>query len=312
MTESTDPRHTMAQNRRATISVFPSPSRPYSSRPTEEKSAEPSPGPTIEQQIKHPARARSRRFTLSGSSFMPAIVKDAAKKLRSIPVLSVIQNLGRRAQPKSSKEVRIVAPDSPPPSIKTCGFESNQKTESEQLSNSPARSNVSGSNQISCESVQTSQTEEKIYPQQLQHTPGSEHARIFPPKSALKHRALPGTVTDEEASIREAHIALDSILFELVACVKEFRSPSQLDFSASIEDALILRNNEANKPFIDQLRRFDGFRARLGEIKTHDDMQLEDKHRAIGMAIGRAIQRMKEHQLKLRDEQLARSVSNGP
>ncbi|KDN34555.1 hypothetical protein RSAG8_12358, partial [Rhizoctonia solani AG-8 WAC10335] len=75
----------------------------------------------------------------------------------------------------------------------------------------------------------------------------------------------------------------------------------KLDFSASIEDALVLKNNESNRPFINQLRRLDGLRTRLAEIQTHDDAQLEDKHRVTGVAIERALQRMKEHQLKLRE-----------
>ncbi|CAE6390473.1 unnamed protein product [Rhizoctonia solani] len=71
-----------------------------------------------------------------------------------------------------------------------------------------------------------------------------------------------------------------------------------------MEDPFVLKDNEKNKPFINQLRGIDELRARLADIQTHGNAQLIDKHRATGAAIERALQRMKEHQLKLREEQI--------
>ncbi|CAE6504376.1 unnamed protein product [Rhizoctonia solani] len=103
----------------------------------------------------------------------------------------------------------------------------------------------------------------------------------------------------DSAPIRTASTDIDNILDELITYVKRFKCPFELDFPTNTEDGLILLNNEKNRPFIDQLRRFDGLRTRLAEIQTHDDEQLEAKRRATNVAIGRALFRMKEHQLKL-------------
>ncbi|CAE6420245.1 unnamed protein product [Rhizoctonia solani] len=102
----------------------------------------------------------------------------------------------------------------------------------------------------------------------------------------------------DSSTIPTASKAMDSIVMDLVTCVKRFRCPSKLDFSAKIEDPMILLNNDTNKPFIEQLRKLGELRTRLARIQTHDDEYLEAKHKAAGVAIGRALFRMKEYQLK--------------
>ncbi|KAG8689968.1 hypothetical protein FRC11_014621 [Ceratobasidium sp. 423] len=100
-------------------------------------------------------------------------------------------------------------------------------------------------------------------------------------------------------SIPIASAAIDSILRELVDSVNNFKCPSELDFSANIGSPLVLANVEKNKPFFNQLRKLDQLRIYLGKISTQGDVQLDAKHKAARVAIRRALQRMREYQLKL-------------
>ncbi|KAH7344142.1 hypothetical protein B0J17DRAFT_703853 [Rhizoctonia solani] len=172
-----------------------------------------------------------------------------------------------------------------------------------------------GGSSISSKSVQLSESKATICPGR--YSPSSKHPRCpsdTPSKSALKARLPPRpketplpevnqhSPVDEKTPIQITQSALEveRIICELVTCVKKFKCPLELDFSESIENPLILVNNEKNKPFINQLRNLDGLRTRLAKIPTHDDAQLQSKHKIAGTAIGQTLQRMKEHQLKLR------------
>ncbi|KAG8686710.1 hypothetical protein FRC11_008498 [Ceratobasidium sp. 423] len=99
-----------------------------------------------------------------------------------------------------------------------------------------------------------------------------------------------------------ASATIDDILCELVTCVKNFKCPIELDFPTNTVNTWALLNTEKNKPFIDQLRKLDEFRTRLAEIPTYNDARLKEKHKNTGAAIGRALTRMKEHQLKLHNK----------
>ncbi|CAE6445004.1 unnamed protein product [Rhizoctonia solani] len=291
---------------RATTSVTPLSLQYYSPQPHGKEGIEPSPGPVIDQS-KHTSYSRNRRATIS-SSFISIFVLNAVRKLKSIPGISGIQKLERKPRSMPVK-VRIMVPDpSLPSSNKTWGFESSPKIELEQRSYSPTQRNVPGAVKVSFKLGQTSETKEKIRPEQLQSPLCSEQVQPSldcPPKLTLKCRSPPGT-DDESVSIRETQLALDSIICELVVRVKEFKCPLELDFSSSIEDHLVLKDNEKNKPFINQLRVLDGLRKRLAKIQTHENEQLEAKRRTTSAAIERTLQRMKEHQLKLRENYLCR------
>ncbi|KAH7344133.1 hypothetical protein B0J17DRAFT_625698 [Rhizoctonia solani] len=137
--------------------------------------------------------------------------------------------------------------------------------------------------------------------------PGQYSARSpkSPSKTVLKHRELKAanmpSLFAENTPILAASAAMDSVLCELVTCVKEFKCPPELDFSVNTGSPLILANVEKNKAFINQLRKLDGLRTRLAGIPTHGDALLMDKHKATGAAIGRAFQKMKNDQLSLHD-----------
>ncbi|KAG8709733.1 hypothetical protein FRC11_005258 [Ceratobasidium sp. 423] len=100
-------------------------------------------------------------------------------------------------------------------------------------------------------------------------------------------------------SAAAASTEIDNVLFKLVASVKEFRCPSDLDFPSGNANALILLNTDKNKAFINQLRKLNELRTGLAKVSTHGDKQLEVKHRATNQAIGRALLKMKEYQLSL-------------
>ncbi|CAE6468610.1 hypothetical protein ACGC1H_004181 [Rhizoctonia solani] len=102
--------------------------------------------------------------------------------------------------------------------------------------------------------------------------------------------------------IQTASTDIDNILCELITHVKKFKCPSELDFLKGTQNGLLLLNSEKNRPFINQLRKFDGLRTRLAKVQTHGNEQLEAKRRATDMAIRRALFRMKEYQLKLYDK----------
>ncbi|CUA72690.1 Pathogenesis-related protein 5 [Rhizoctonia solani] len=180
-------------------------------------------------------------------------------------------------------------------SIKSTTFDS-----PEQCPSSPAWSFISGtSSTSSVKSVQISESNDPIGPgQYAPNTPKPS------PKSILKHREVNNprlmSLFDVEAPLMAARAAIDSILQALVACVKEFKPPSELDFSATTEQQpLVLTNSFTNKPFTDQLCKLAGLRLKLAEIPTHGDEVLEDMHIAATASIDQALTRMKEYQLKL-------------
>ncbi|KAG8707616.1 hypothetical protein FRC11_007303 [Ceratobasidium sp. 423] len=92
---------------------------------------------------------------------------------------------------------------------------------------------------------------------------------------------------------------IDHILRELVTCVEKFKCPPELDFPPNNQNPLILLNNEKNKPFLNQLRKLNGLRAKWDQIPKQRNEQLEAKRTATGLAIGRALLRMKEYQQRL-------------
>ncbi|CAE6477078.1 unnamed protein product [Rhizoctonia solani] len=93
--------------------------------------------------------------------------------------------------------------------------------------------------------------------------------------------------------------AIDEVLIIVVTCVKKFKSPPKLDFPPGAPSILILLVTGKNKSFINQLCELAGFRRRLNEIPTHNDAELIRKQKTAGMAIGKALQRMKERQILL-------------
>ncbi|CUA78479.1 hypothetical protein RSOLAG22IIIB_07106 [Rhizoctonia solani] len=185
-------------------------------------------------------------------------------------------------------------PQSDTESIKSTRFDS-----PEQCPSSPAWSFISGtSSTSSVKSVQISESNKPIEPgQYAPNTPKPS------PKPILKHPEVNNarlTSFDVEAPLMAARAAIHSILHALVACVKEFKLPTELDFSATTEQQpLVLANSIANKPFTDQLCKLAGLRLKLAEIPTHGDEVLEDMHIAATASIDQALKRMKEYQLRL-------------
>ncbi|KAG8682322.1 hypothetical protein FRC11_015032 [Ceratobasidium sp. 423] len=96
--------------------------------------------------------------------------------------------------------------------------------------------------------------------------------------------------------------ALSDISIVLNDCLGNFEYPSELDFPTNTDNKLVLLNTEKNKPFLNQLRKLDGLRTKWAEIPTHGNEKLEKQRRAIGVRIGGALQKMKEHQLKLQEK----------
>ncbi|KDN33828.1 hypothetical protein RSAG8_13084, partial [Rhizoctonia solani AG-8 WAC10335] len=106
---------------------------------------------------------------------------------------------------------------------------------------------------------------------------------------------------DENTPIAAASAAIDSVLCDLVTCVKNFKCPSELVFvfTANAESHMMLAKVEKNKPFIGQLRKLGKLANKLAEVPTHGDAQLTDKHKATSTAIGRTLTRMQNVQIKL-------------
>ncbi|KAJ1299873.1 hypothetical protein OPQ81_002667 [Rhizoctonia solani] len=131
----------------------------------------------------------------------------------------------------------------------------------------------------------------------------STHIPKHPVKSILKHpksssEDMP-SLFGENAHIIAASEAIDCVIRDLVTCVKMFKCPDRLDFPASSDNPLLLVQSETNMSFINQLRRLGELRTRLAEIQTHGDRSLEEKHKAAGKAIGKALQGMKGRQMEL-------------
>ncbi|KAG8754724.1 hypothetical protein FRC11_006501 [Ceratobasidium sp. 423] len=135
---------------------------------------------------------------------------------------------------------------------------------------------------------------------------GSPYIPKCAPKSVLKNResrvsSMP-PLFDEITPIVAASKAMDDILSDLVTGTTQFKLPSELDFPANTGDNMALPYTEKNIPFIDQLRKLDGLRIRLDEIPTHGKVWLEDKNKYTNEAIGRAVQRMKGHHIRLHEK----------
>ncbi|KAH7344132.1 hypothetical protein B0J17DRAFT_203012 [Rhizoctonia solani] len=186
---------------------------------------------------------------------------------------------------------------SPPESTK-----SSPRTES--LPNAPSPAPSSSGSSTSGKSVRWGENDNSdqrcILPGHYStQSPKSPHKPVLKQRE-LKAANMPSLFAENTPTIA-ASAAMDSVLCELVTCVKEFKCPPELDFSVNTGSPLILANVEKNKAFINQLRKLDGLRTRLAGIPTHGDALLMDKHKAAGAAIGRTLQRMKERQLKLHE-----------
>ncbi|EUC60932.1 hypothetical protein RSOL_377390, partial [Rhizoctonia solani AG-3 Rhs1AP] len=156
---------------------------------------------------------------------------------------------------------------------------------------SSSSSSSSGKSFSSDSEVHTSPGQSSLY------TPDSSPEST--PKQQLGNASLT-SLFDESANITAANAAIDDIIHRLVVCVKAFKHPSGLDFSATTEEQpLALADNDKNRPFINQLYKLAGLQNELAVIPTHGDKMLEDKVRKTEMPIRRALERMKEHQLKL-------------
>ncbi|KAJ1300133.1 hypothetical protein OPQ81_011886 [Rhizoctonia solani] len=184
---------------------------------------------------------------------------------------------------------------SPPPSYQE-STKSIPTTIPMQYSSSPAPSYTSrGSSSVG--SVRFSESHDHVSASKSTHIP--KH----PVKSILKHpksssEDMP-SLFGENAHIIAASEAIDCVIRDLVTCVKMFKCPDRLDFPASSDNPLLLVQSETNMSFINQLRRLDELRTRLAEIQTHEDRSLEEKHKAAGKAIGKALQGMKGWQMEL-------------
>ncbi|CUA78481.1 hypothetical protein RSOLAG22IIIB_07108 [Rhizoctonia solani] len=187
-----------------------------------------------------------------------------------------------------------------PPQFDTESIKSTTFDSPEQCPSSPAWSFISRtSSTSSVRSVQFSESNEPMEPGQ--YAPNTQKSS---PKPILKHREVNNarlmSLFDVEAPLMATRVAIDSILHALVACVMEFKTPAELDFSATTEQQpLVLKNIITNKPLTDQLHKLAGLRLKLAEIPTHGDKVLEDMHIATTASIDQALKRMKEYQLKL-------------
>ncbi|CAE6444924.1 unnamed protein product [Rhizoctonia solani] len=118
--------------------------------------------------------------------------------------------------------------------------------------------------------------------------------------SDKKGRVFPGHCSaPSKASIVAADLAMKDILKQLVTRVRNFKCPSELEFSLDGGSPMMLPNVEKNESFIDQLRKLQSLTNKLDEIPTHGDAQLKDLHDKVGKSIEAALLRMKEVQLKL-------------
>ncbi|EUC60926.1 hypothetical protein RSOL_377130, partial [Rhizoctonia solani AG-3 Rhs1AP] len=122
------------------------------------------------------------------------------------------------------------------------------------------------------------------------------------PKQQLGTPSL-SSLFDESTRITAANAAIGSSIYRHVDCVKEFKPPSELDFSATTEEQpLALANSDKNRPFINQLCKLAGLQNELAAILTHGDKTLEDKVRKSEMPFRRALEWMQEHQLKSHEQ----------
>ncbi|CAE6433742.1 unnamed protein product [Rhizoctonia solani] len=93
--------------------------------------------------------------------------------------------------------------------------------------------------------------------------------------------------------------AMDSILCDLVKCLKNSKCPSELDFTTNTGPTIVLADTDRNKTFVRQRHKLNKLGKRLADIPIHGDTQLETKRNTINAGINRALFRMEEHQIKL-------------
>ncbi|CUA78477.1 ATP-dependent helicase/nuclease subunit A [Rhizoctonia solani] len=232
--------------------------------------------------VSHAPRSSSSAPTTRGQE--PNGVKQLKDRNRRMTVCGACDEPRFQSAPQSDAEC-----------IKSTTFDS-----PEQCPSSPAWSFISGtSSTSSVKSVQISESNDPMEPgQYAPNTPKPS------PKPILKHREVNNarltSLFDIEVPLMAARVAIDSILHALVVCVKEFKAPTELDFSATTEQQpLVLANSIENKPFADQLCKLAGLRLKLAETPTHGDEVLEDMHMAATASIDQALKRMKEYQLRL-------------
>ncbi|CAE6444913.1 unnamed protein product [Rhizoctonia solani] len=124
-----------------------------------------------------------------------------------------------------------------------------------------------------------------------------------PSKPILKYHetgaAKSPSLFAENAPIIAASLAMDDNLKLLVSRVRNFKRPSELEFSLDGGSHIILPNVEKNKSFIDQLRKLQKLAYQLDKIPTHGDAKLEDKRDKVSKSIEAALSRMGEFKIKL-------------
>ncbi|CAE6460919.1 unnamed protein product [Rhizoctonia solani] len=139
--------------------------------------------------------------------------------------------------------------------LHTLRFDSSTRTHTvpiKQLSASPAMSFASSS---------SSSAESYSSGSELHTSPG-QYSPYTPDSSPEAGPVSLPSLFDESAAITAANAAADGILCDVVSCVKAFKAPSELDFSATTKDhPLFLADSEKNRPFINQLCKLAGLRS---------------------------------------------------
>ncbi|CUA77900.1 hypothetical protein RSOLAG22IIIB_06852 [Rhizoctonia solani] len=120
------------------------------------------------------------------------------------------------------------------------------------------------------------------------------------PKPALKYRRLhvanaPSLFGESTPKIA-ASAAIDTVLYDLMNCIKSFKAPTELVFAESI---MVPAEVEKNRLFTDQLCNYEILWKRLTAIPTHGDEELEYKHDATSAAISKVLSWMNEYRIKL-------------
>ncbi|CAE6348702.1 unnamed protein product [Rhizoctonia solani] len=122
-------------------------------------------------------------------------------------------------------------------------------------------------------------------------------------KPVLKYRKLHAanmsSLYDKDTLKVAALTAMDSILCDLVKCLKNSKCPSELDFTPNTGPTIVLADADRNKTFVRQRQKLNKLGKRLADIPIHGDAQLETKRNTINAAIDRALFRIEEHQIKL-------------
>ncbi|KAJ1308342.1 hypothetical protein OPQ81_004052 [Rhizoctonia solani] len=228
------------------------------------------------QESSNLSQPKPRRATLSQYSYLPASTPDNIESAKSGIECPVSYH-----------------PSLQPNDIIHSGL--SPRGESIPTAPSPAPSS-SGSSTSS--KVQFSDAEDQIKlgqdpPRYAPRTPQS------PPKTVLKNEAKMPSLFDENHPIFADLNKVNNITHTLITYVKEFKCPSELDFSVNTGSPLILANVTMNKSFIQQLRKLDGLRSNLADTPTYGNEDIEAKQRIVSMSIRRALGRMKEKQLEL-------------